>query len=257
MSFALITGASKGIGRAIARELASRKIDVLLVARSETLLAGLAGEISKEYGVQCHYLVLDLSLPDAAERIYSWCAGHNYVVSFLINNAGYGLSGSFESRSLMESVDMLNVLIFSAVRLIRLFLPHLKEQKKAYILNIGSSAAYQAVPYLAAYAAAKSFMVSFSRALKYELRNSNVVVSVVSPGVTDTDFPIRANVPEKGLKTAEKISMSPEAVARIAVSSMFKGRTEVVTGLLTKATVFFVKLLPKKLTEKTAAKFYQ
>jgi short-subunit dehydrogenase len=248
MSFALITGASKGIGRAIARELASRKIDVLLVARSETLLAELTAEIKKEHGVQSHYLVLDLSRPDAAERIYSWCAGQNYRVSFLINNAGYGLSGSFESRSLEESVDMLNVLILSAVKLMRLFLPHLREQKKAYILNIGSSAAYQAVPYLAAYAAAKSFMVSFSRALKYELRNSNVVVSVVSPGVTDTDFPIRANVPEKGLKTAEKISMSPEAVARIAVSSMFKGRTEVVTGLLTKATFFFVKLLPKKLT---------
>jgi hypothetical protein len=124
-------------------------------------------------------------------------------------------------------------------------------------LNIGSSAAYQSVPYLAAYAAAKSFIVSFSRALKYELRNSNVSVSVVSPGVTNTDFALRANVPEKGLKTAEKISMKPEEVAKIAVNSMFNRKAETLTGFITKATTFFVKLLPKKFSEKTAAKFYQ
>jgi uncharacterized protein len=257
MSYALITGASKGIGRAIARELASKKFNVLLVARSENLLTELAGEIEKNYNVQCHYLVSDLSKQEATNDIYNWCIDQKFAVKILVNNAGYGLSGSFETRTVKEHIDMINVSVLSTIKLIHLFLPQLKEQEKAYILNIGSSSAYQAVPYLATYAASKSFIVSFTRALKYELRNSNVVVSVVNPGVTDTDFPIRANVPEKGLKTAAKVSMSPEQVAKIAVNSMFKGKAEVLTGFITKATVFFVKLLPKKFTERTAAKFYQ
>jgi len=257
MSYALITGASKGIGRAIAKELASRKANVLLVARSENLLVELKNEIEKDYSVQCHYLVLDLTSPEAADSIHNWCTGQNYSVNILVNNAGYGLSGSFESRSIQEHIEMINVSMLSTIKLIHLFLPQLKRQKKSYILNVGSSAAYQAVPYLATYAAAKSFVVRFSRALRYELRNSNVTVSVINPGVTDTDFAIRAEVPEKGLKTAEKISMSPEKVAKIAVSSMFRQKTETIAGFITKATVFFVKLLPKKFSERTAAKFYQ
>jgi short-subunit dehydrogenase len=257
MSYAIITGASRGIGRAIARELASKKINVLLVARSGNLLAELAKEIRQNYNVECYYLVADLSMPDSPATVYNWCVEQNYAVNILVNNAGYGLSGSFESRSIPEHIEMINVSMLATLKLIHLFLPQLKQQRKSYILNIGSSAAYQAVPYLATYAASKSFIVSFSRALKYELRNSTVTVSVVSPGVTDTDFPIRANVPEKGLKTAEKISMRPEAVAKIAVDRMLKAKTEVITGFITKATVFFVKLLPKKFSERTAAKFYQ
>lgn len=257
MSFALITGASKGIGLAIAKELASRKINLLLVARSENLLAELASEISKEYGVDCFYLSQDLSREDAADAVYHWCLQQNYSVNILVNNAGYGLSGSFEKRSMEETIGMMNVCVTTALKLIHLFLPQLKQQQKAYILNIGSSSAYQSIPYMAAYAAAKSFMVSFTRALKYELRNTNVVATVVSPGVTDTDFPLRADVPEKGLKAAAKVSMSAAAVAKIAVNSMFKERSEVLTGFITKVTVFFVKLLPKKFSERTAAKFYQ
>lgn len=257
MSFALITGASKGIGRAIAKELASRKFNVLLVARSEDLLANLSNEIKSTYGVECFYLVSDLSKQDAPQDIFNWCNNQNYSVNILVNNAGYGLSGNFDARPIEEHIEMLNVSALATVKLIYLFLPQLKQKKKAFILNIGSSAAYQAVPYLATYAAAKSFIVSFSRALQFELKKTGVSVTLVSPGVTDTEFPLRANVNEKGLKTAEKISMTPEAVAKIAVSSMFKGKTEVLAGFLTKATVFFVKLLPKKFSERTGAKFYQ
>lgn len=257
MSFALITGASKGIGRAIAKELASRKFNVLLVARSEDLLENLANEIKSTYNVECFFLVSDLTKQNSPQEIFNWCNAHHYQISVLVNNAGYGLSGSFETRSIEEHIEMLNVSALATIRLIHLFLPQLKQQKKSFILNIGSSAAYQAVPYLATYAAAKSFIVSFSRALKFELEKTNVSVTVVSPGVTDTEFPLRANVNEKGLKTAAKISMTPEAVAKIAVNSMFKGKAEVLTGFLTKATVFFVKLLPKKFSERTGAKFYQ
>lgn len=257
MSYALITGASKGIGRAIAKELASKKNNILLVARSGDLLARLADELEASYGIKCHYLALDLSKTDAADKVYNWCLENNYPVKILVNNAGYGLSGSFENRPMEEYIDMLHVSVLATIKLIYLFLPQLKQKEKAYILNIGSSSAYQAVPYLATYAAAKAFIASFTRALRYELRKSNVVVTLVNPGVTDTDFPTRANVPPKGLKAAEKVSMTAEQVAKIAVDSMFRGKTEVVTGFVTRLTVFFVKLLPKKFTERTAANFYQ
>ncbi|MGZ3845880.1 MAG: SDR family NAD(P)-dependent oxidoreductase [Flavisolibacter sp.] len=257
MPFALITGASKGIGRAIALELASRKHDILVVARTEHLLSDLCEVIRENYGVQCNYLAVDLTSADAADQIYEWCIRNSYSIDILVNNAGYGLSGSFENRPIGESLDMINVNVTSVLKLIHLFLPQLRKQPKAYILNLASSAAYQSVPYLSAYAAAKSFVLSFSRGLKHELRNSNVSVTVVSPGVTDTDFATRANVPEKGLKAAEKISMKPDQVAKIAVDSMFSHRAERITGFITKATIFFVKLLPKTFSEKTAAKFYQ
>ena len=257
MSYALITGASKGIGRAIAEELAARGNDVLLVARSANLLTELAQKIEHDYKVRCHYFVCDLSKQEAASEIYNWCDERKYDVHILVNNAGYGLSGSFESRAIEEHIDMINVGMLSAIKLIHLFLPKLKQQPKAYILNIGSSAAYQAVPYLSTYAATKSFIVSFSRALKYELRKTNVKVTVVSPGVTDTDFPVRAKVNQKGLKTAEKIAMSPKQVAKIAVNTMFKEKAEILVGFITQATTFFVKLLPKSFSEKTASKFYQ
>lgn len=241
----------------MAKELASRKINLLLIARSENLLLQLTSEIRRGYGVQCYYMVSDLSRKKSAAEIFGWCMDEKFDVSILINNAGYGLSGSFDQRTMVEHIDMINVGLLSTLSLVHAFIPHLKKYDKAYILNIGSSSAYQAVPYMATYAAAKSFIVSFTRALKYELRNSNVAVSVVSPGVTDTDFPLRANVPAKGLRAADKVKMSPEDVAKIAINSMFNERTEVLTGLITKATIFFVKLLPKRFTERTAAKFYQ
>ncbi|MFI5187088.1 MAG: SDR family NAD(P)-dependent oxidoreductase [Chitinophagales bacterium] len=257
MPFALITGASKGIGRSIAKELAARKIDVLLVARTENLLKELAVELKNQYGVEAHYLAIDLGQPYTAKKIYEWCDEKKYGINILVNNAGYGLSGDFEKYSSSDYVDMMQVNIIAPMELILLFLPELKKQNKSYILNIGSSAAYQAVPFLSMYAASKAFIVSFSRALKYELRKTNVSVTLVSPGTTLTGFSERADVPEKAIKTGEKISMTADQVARIAVKSLFKERTEVITGFITKLTVFLVWLLPKKLTERTGAGFYK
>jgi len=257
MSFALITGASKGIGRSIANELAARKINVLLVARSENLLIVLADKLKKQYAIEAYWLAIDLSKLDASKKIYDWCHEKSYPVNILINNAGYGLSGDFEKYSREDHLGMLQVNMIAPVELISLFLPQLKNQNKAYILNIGSSAAYQSVPYLSAYAASKAFIVSFTRSLKYELRRTSVSVTLVSPGVTNTDFNTRADIPEKAVKAGEKISMTSDEVAKIAIKSMFNKRTEVITGFITKLTVFLVKLLPKKFTERTAAGLYK
>ena len=257
MKFALITGASKGIGKAIASELALRGHHLILVARNQDLLDQTAVALRDVYKITVHVLSMDLSHPDAAQNIYNWCKLNQYEINILVNNAGYGISGLFEHKAVEDYVNMMQVNMVSLVQLTSLFLPQLKQQKKAYILNIGSSAAYQAVPYLAVYAATKSFVVSFSRALQYELKKSNISVTCISPGATDTEFPHRAEVGDKALKTAEKLQMQPVEVARIAVKQMFAGKTEVITGLVNKLGAFMVWLLPKTITENAAASIYK
>ncbi|WP_460973329.1 SDR family NAD(P)-dependent oxidoreductase, partial [Spirosoma migulaei] len=138
-----------------------------------------------------------------------------------------------------------------------LFLPQLRQQSKAYILNIGSSAAYQAVPGLSLYSASKSFVLQFSRGLHQELKRSPVSVTCVCPGSTDTNFADRAQIGEKGRKAAEKVNMTPHDVAKQAVDAMFAGKAELVTGLLNKAGKLMAWLLPKGLVEKTAGSIYE
>jgi short-subunit dehydrogenase len=257
MSFALVTGASKGIGRSIALELASRKQDLLLVARNEELLRSLCETIQRDHKVLCHYLAVDLSAPHAPEQVYNWCLTNGYEVHILVNNAGYGLSGAFEKYSLADHLNMMQLNMNVVVEMTYHFLPGLKKQPKAYILNVASSAAYQAVPYLSAYAASKSFVLQFSRGLHLELKGTPVSVTCVSPGATDTSFVDRANIGAKGLELAGKFNMQPAEVARIAVNAMYKGKTEVITGFLNKLGAALAWLLPKKTIEKASAKIYQ
>ncbi|HZE84456.1 MAG TPA: SDR family oxidoreductase, partial [Puia sp.] len=251
MEYALITGASKGIGKAIAGELASRKFNLLLVARSGDLLSKVAEELAGRYRVQVDWLALDLSAPDASRKVVDWCAGKGYAVSVLVNNAGYGLSGDFEKYGIDEHLNMMQLNMGTLVALTRLMLPELRRRQRGYILNIASSAAYQAVPKMSLYAATKSFVLSFSRGLHQELRGSNVSVTCISPGATDTDFPSRAQIGEKGMKAAAKLNMTPAAVASIAVRAMLAGRAEVVTGFINKLGAAMAWLLPKSLVERT------
>jgi short-subunit dehydrogenase len=257
MSYALITGASKGIGKAIAIELASRDIPVLLVARNEALLQKVSAEIINTYKVEAKYLAIDLSSNTASQQVVDWCNQQSVKVHILVNNAGYGLSGLLEKYSLQEHEAMMQLNMCVPVALSYLLLPSMKQEKKAYIMNIASGASYQAVPGLNVYAATKAFILSFSRGLRYELENTSVSVTVVAPGATDTDFANRASVTgAKAQKMAAKFNMQPNDVAKIAVDGMFANKIEVIPGFVNKLAVFFAWLLPKKLLEKSAAGIY-
>ena len=256
MKYALITGASKGIGKSMAEILATKKINLLLVARSSDLLQNLAQSLKQQYQIETDWLAVDFTQEAAAQKIYQWCVDKNYSIDILINNAGYGLSGPFEIYSAKDHTDMMRVNMNMVVELSSLFLPALKKASKAHILNIASSAAYQAVPGLSVYAASKAFVLSFGRGLQYELRHSNVRVTTICPGGTDTDFANRANLIEKARKAGEKLNMSSEEVAKQAINAMFAGKTEKITGLVNQIGASFVWLLPKKLVEKTAAGIY-
>jgi len=257
MSFALITGASKGIGKSIAEQLASRRINLLLVARSEDLLRELATSLASQYNITADYLCADLAEEGAAEKILNWCVEKDYHVSILINNAGYGLSGSFEKYAVGENLDMMKVNMLTLVELCQVFLPLLRTEKQSYILNIASSAAYQAIPNLSVYAATKAFVVRFSRGLRQELRKTPVSVTCISPGSTDTDFAKRAKIGIKGLKAAEKVNMTPDQVAKVAIQAMFSKKPEVIVGAINKVGAFLSWILPQSWIERTTMKIYE
>ncbi|MDB5256488.1 MAG: short-chain dehydrogenase/reductase [Chitinophagaceae bacterium] len=256
MSYILITGASKGIGKALAHELAQKKQNLFLVARSENELKALAEELKSRHPIDVIILSLDLSAADSAQHIADYIAERKLSIHTLINNAGYAVWGNFESNSLEEQNRMLWLHIQTVVNLTYLLLPFLKKEKQAYILNIGSTAAYQAVPTLALYAASKSFIVSFSRALHFELRHSNVSVTCVSPGPVNTNFVNRAGM-QAIAETAEKFGISPTLLAQKALQAMYAHKTEYVPGFSNKLGVFFATHFPKKLVEKVVATFYK
>ena len=256
MPFALITGGGKGIGKCIATELAARGYHLLLVARDENALQEHTTTLSNTHGVEAHYLALDLGKTGATQILMDWITSNNYRVGILVNNAGYGLSGPFTKYSANDHLEMMRVNMEVPVALTAALLPTLTKNNPSYILNIASSAAYQAVPGLSAYAASKAFILNFSRGLRHELKNTGVYVTAVSPGSTDTNFANRADVGQKALKTAEKVNMTPEAVAKIAVTALFNKKPEVITGFINKLGAFLVWLLPKKLAETTAASLY-
>ncbi|HMG09691.1 MAG TPA: SDR family oxidoreductase [Mucilaginibacter sp.] len=255
-TYALVTGASKGIGRSIALLLAKKGYPVLLVARSADELEALAQEIAELHHVQAHWLAIDLSEPDSADRVAHWCTDNLYSVSVLINNAGYGLWGKFESLGIDEQLNMINLNINALIKLTHAFLSTLKQQPHAYILNIGSTAAYQAVPTMAIYSATKAFVLSFSRALRYELKGSSISVSCLCPGPTDTAFTHRAGL-DALADLAEKFNMQPDEVAALGLKGMFNKKAEIVPGLLNKVSTAAGRHLPKALIEKITGDLYK
>ena len=257
MPYALVTGASRGIGRALALALAARGYDLLLVARSEDQLRALALEIGAQHQHQAHVLALDLVAPDAAATVAAWAVRQAPELAVLVNNAGYGLWGRFEQLPLPEQQRMLQLNMLLPVALTHALLPQLRQQPQAYILNVASTAAYQAVPSLTLYAASKAFLLSFSRGLRFELKDSGVSVSCLSPGATSTSFAERAGMGAELQKTAAKVSMTAEAVAGIAVAGLLAGEAEIIPGLLNKVSAGLTSFVPKSLTEKIAAGIYE
>jgi short-subunit dehydrogenase len=258
MTYALVTGASKGLGKEIALQLATRKYNLLLVARSGDLLDKLKAEITSKYKVEVQCKAIDLTEANADQQIHSWITENNFNVDVLVNNAGYGLWGGFETLSLAEQMNMLELNIDFPVKITYRLLPLLEKNKRSCILNVASLAAYQSVPYLAAYAASKSFIVSFSRALSLELKDKGVVVTCLSPGGIETSFMDRARMNGKRLRDASaRFSDPPAAVAKYGVDKMFNGKVEVVPGFVNQLTYAATMLVPKFISEAIANRLYK
>ena len=255
MKYALITGASKGIGRAMAIEISRLKMGVLLVARSENILDTFSKELIQEYGIDVQYLSIDLSLDSSAQQVYQWCVDEGFNVSFLINNAGYGMWGYFDKLKIKEQLNMMQLNTTCLVELTYLMIPILRKNETSYILNVASTAAYQPVPAMSVYAATKSFVITFSQSLEYELRDRSISVSFISPGSTDTGFMDRANM-NALKKIAEKFNMSPQKVAKIAIKETLNKKREIIPGHLNYFSSKISNMLPAWLSAKLAANIY-
>jgi len=256
IKYAIVTGASKGIGKSMAITLAKRKINLLLIARSVDELATLQTDIKNQYGVEVDILPIDLSKTEAPKAVSNWITEKKYAVNILINNAGYGLWGKFGELSLTAQLEMCQLNMVTVTSLCHLLLPILSKEKKAYILNVCSTAAYQAVPTLAIYSATKAFVLSFTRALRFELGGGPVSVSCLSPGPVDTGFAHRAGL-DAFNKMAEKFNMMPDDVAEIAVKGMFAKKSEIIPGFTNIISVYANRILPKRFIEKMAAGIYK
>jgi len=257
MHYAIVTGASKGIGKAIAFELARRHHALLLTARSQELLEDVSEKIREQHGVDVITFPLDLSEEQAPQKLFGLCRSRSIEADVLVNNAGYGLWGAFDSLSLEEQVNMMRLNMESVVKLTHLFIPEMKKTEKAYILNVASTAGYQAVPNLAVYSAAKAFIINFTRGLHHELSRTSVSVSCLSPGTTATEFVDRARMNDRIRKMADRVAMTPEAVARIAVNGMFRGRMEIIPGASNLLSAKLAAIAPKRLVESITAAIYK
>jgi short-subunit dehydrogenase len=247
-SYAIVTGASKGIGREVSILLAKKGYKLILVARSIAELEELATELPGD----ALYFTIDLSEAGAAKKVAEFCK--NLPVSILVNNAGYGLWGNFEESDIGQQLNMLQLNINAVIELTYYLLPQLKKQP-SYILNVSSTAAYQAVPTLALYSASKAFVLSFSRALRIELKGT-VSVSCLCPGPTDTGFAKRAGM-DSLADLAEKFNMQPNEVAKIALDGMFNKKAEIIPGFLNKLSATGSRYINKSLIERITAGLYK
>ncbi|HBP88580.1 MAG TPA: hypothetical protein DD706_12875, partial [Nitrospiraceae bacterium] len=186
--FAVITGASRGIGAEYAKALAAQGYDLLLVARDQNRLTQLSKVIQQTSSVQIWTESLDLATPQAAGTLYRLAQSYRPHVSLLVNNAGFGFYGSFTDMPLSTVQDMLQVHIHVTTESTRLFLPDMMNRRQGAIINVASVAGFFPIPYMAEYAATKSFIISFSEAVAMEARESEVTIQVCCPGYTETDF---------------------------------------------------------------------
>lgn len=255
MKHALITGASKGIGFEMAKLLAVKKYNLLLVARNSTELKQAATQLEDNFSISVNIFACDLSEPHAAKRVFEWYKSLNVWVEVLINNAGFGAWGYFHQLSWDEQHKMLQTNLMALTEMCYLFVPELARNAKSYILNVSSSTAYQAVPTMAAYAAGKSYVLQFSRALAIELKPQNIYVTCLSPGATATNFVNRAQM--NAIKSvADKVSMPADVVAKIGLNGLFNGKTEVIPGFINQLQYFLTLIMPKKWIEKAAGNLY-
>lgn len=238
--FALITGASQGLGRAFAFEFAKRKTNLILVSLPNENLSGVVAQLT-DFQIVVHYFETDLSLRENVEAL-SQKINADFLVQFFINNAGRGGTMAFEDAGLGYLDGIIQLNITATVLLTRLLLPNLRQQKQAYILNVSSMAAFSPIGYKTVYPASKAFIRHWSLGLREELRETNVAVCAVYPGPMATNPEVSQRILRQGWKGGIGL-FSPEKVAEIAVRQMLRKRSTIVLGFANRFNQFLMWLL--------------
>lgn len=249
MEYVLITGASSGIGKAFAEEYASRGHNLILVARSKEKLGSVADHLENTYSIDVRTFQQDLSFSDSAEKVFDFCNHEKLAVGTLVNNAGFGLDGAFDSVPLDKLEEMVVLHNLTLMKLTRLFLPQMKSRNQGAIINLSSIVAFQGVPYNAVYAATKAFVLTFSESIREELRHSGIRVFALCPGLTETDIFDRTGInPHLTL-----MPVGPaEPVVKTALRALEKNKPYTVPGFINKLLIHGGRMLPRTVMLKIA-----
>jgi len=251
MKVTLITGASSGIGEEFARRLAAQGHNLVLVARTERALHELCDELMLKHKIMAHYLVLDLTEPDAHNKLVEDTQKHGFEVDWPINNAGFGSVGDFSKLDIDKELRMIDLNVRSLVALTHSYLVPMRERKHGTIINVSSAAGFQPIPFMATYAATKAFVSSFSEAIAEENRPLGIRVLALCPGSTKTNFFAASNIDRpiqvKGQQTSEQ-------VVETALKAIRGGRTKVVSGIANKVGAFLGGHVPHFLSSRAMSK---
>jgi short-subunit dehydrogenase len=249
----LITGASSGIGLELAKCFAGDGCRLVLVARNAEALETLAKELRHSHRIEVLVLPADLSRPETPKRIFAELSAQKITVDALVNNAGFGANGSFAELSLSRQMEMLQVNITALTELTGLFLAGMVQRKSGGILNVGSVAGFVPGPGMAVYYATKAFVLSFTEALAEELDGTGLIVSVLCPGPTESNFGSVAR--GKKVRQIKTSKMSAEAVAIYGHRAFRNGKVTAVPGMQNKAFVFLNRILPRRLPRKIVKRY--
>jgi short-subunit dehydrogenase len=249
--WALVTGASAGLGAAFARQLAARGVNLVLTARRQDRLEALAGEV-RAAGVAAEVYAADLARPGAAAEIFAFTEARGLEIEILINNAGFGGYGEFHRQPRERLTAMVQVNCAAVTELAHLYLPAMVARRRGWMLVISSAAGFQAVPYITTYAATKAFDLLFAEGLAYELKPYNVVVTALCPGSTHTEFREVAGQPEKTFRVAE----SAEKVVRVGLDALARGKMTVISGAHNKLSQFSERFAPRALVVRMAGRLF-
>lgn len=251
--FALITGASKGIGLELANIFASKGYNLVLVARSEKELLDLQTQLQDKYGVTAYIMVRDLSIPDAAQAVFEEIKAKNIEIEFLINNAGFGYYDYFLNEEWDRNYRMMQLNMIALTQFCHLFAKEWKGRKRGKMMNVASTAAFQPGPKMAVYFATKSYVLSLSQALNQEFRKLGITVTALCPGPTDTNFMDDSDL--GSVKMLKKIKMpSARQVAQYGFDAMMKGKPVAIHGTANRLVANLVGCLPRKWVVKISEK---
>lgn len=248
---ALITGATSGIGYELAKLFAKDKYNLVIVARDSSALERTASELRSE-GIQVHTIAKDLFLRESAREIYDEVKSLRIHIDILVNDAGQGYYGKFEDTDLEKEIDIIQLNVISCITLTKLFLKDMLLMNDGRILNVGSIAGEAPGPYQSVYHGTKAFVNSWTAAIRNELKDTNITVTALLPGATDTDFFNKADMLDS--KILDSKLSNPEDVAKDGYDALMSGDDKIVSGMKNKVQVAMANVLPDSVASETMGK---
>jgi len=254
--WALVTGASAGIGQALAEQLAAGGANLILAARRRDRLDELAQKLAAAHRIRAEVFAADLAQPDAPTKIFDFTQQKSIPVDLLVNNAGFGAYGEFVSIDTQRLLDMVQVNCSAVVHLTRLYLPGMIERGHGDVLIVASTASFQAVPYISTYAATKAFDLLFAEGLAEEMKPHGIRVCGLCPGSTESEFRQVAN--QEGHPAAAERRQEPaEKVARVGLQALAAGKSYVISGVGNYLGAQVQRLVPRRLVTRIAANLFR